>query len=258
MLKVVAITGAGLSVESGIRPYRGPTGVYTELEEKYGMPAEELLTFHTFWKNPDLFWTYWKDMATEVGSVEPNDAHKALVRISDKTTFLEVTQNVDGLSRKAGLLDSELIELHGTAYAYRCARCGIAHSVVVHAAMETPRCTRCGKPEQAPIRPNIVMFGETIKTEHYKRSFLAAKNADVLLLIGTSLQFGYLTDFIDAAMTNNAVVVQIDPQAESSAFVDVILPMTASAGIALVDAAIDRDMETREQFKARLMESATK
>lgn len=213
MLNVVAITGAGLSVDSGIRPYRGDGGIYTELEQKYGMRIEQLLTVGHFKKDPDTFWDYWATMHSAVGSVEPNAAHHALVSISDKTNFIEITQNVDGLSKRAGMLTDEIIELHGSAHSYRCFRCGIAHSVTVVEGMPTPRCNSCGHPEHAPIRPNIVMFGETIKSEHYKLAVSRCRNADVLLVIGTTLQFGYLVDFIQAACLNDAVLIHIDPNA---------------------------------------------
>ncbi len=248
MLRIVAITGAGLSVASGIRPYRGPTGVYTELEEQYGLPIEELLTYQSFRKDPDRFWTYWKNMASAIGEVAPNAAHESLVSISKKATFLEITQNVDGLSRAAGLPDNELIELHGSAHKHQCTRCGIAHDVKVHDAMEVPRCGTCGDPENALIRPKIVMFNENIKSEHYKRGFLAAKNADVVLLVGTTMQFGYLADFVSAALTSGAYIITIDPNAENNAFSDVTLPMTAVDGLALVDSCIDKHVITKGEF----------
>ncbi len=244
-LNVVAITGAGLSVDSGIRPYRGDTGVYTELEQQYGMPIEKLLTVQQFKKDPDTFWNYWATMHSAVGSVEPNTAHHALVRLSDKTNYLEITQNVDGLSKRAGILADELIELHGSAHSYRCFRCGIAHSVTVTSNMDTPRCTSCGMPEHAPIRPNIVMFGEMIKSEHYRTGTNRCRNADVLIVIGTTLQFGYLIDFIQAACLNDAVLIHVDPNADEFEPNSAVghnptfgIPMGAAAGVPLVVDAI--------------------
>lgn len=237
-----------MSVASGIRPYRGENGMYTELEDKYGMPVEQLLTAQSFWKEPELFWTYWKDMAATIGDVQPNAGHYSLASIAKKTSFLEITQNVDGLSMVAGIDPSAIVELHGTAHAYRCSRCGVAHAVKVTPDMEVPRCKSCGQPENAPIRPNIVMFNENIKSDHYKRGFLAAKNTDVLLLIGTTLQFGYLMDFVHASLTTSACVVLIDPSAENSAFCDIALPMTAVDGLAIIDQCLDGSVTTKAEF----------
>ena len=252
MLRVVVITGAGLSVDSGIRPYRGPTGIYTEMMEKYGRAPETIVTPQCVHKEPELFWELWEQKMLSAAS--PCDAHKALVEIEQKTHFLEVTQNVDGLSRKAGIPDNYLIELHGTAQSYRCNRCGIAHQPHFREGMGVPRCYRCGDPDHAPIRPNVVLFGENIKSEHYKRACIAAKGADILICVGTSMQFGYLMDMVYAAMGNNAVVVNIDPQAVRNSYFDIALPLTASEGLAMVNASIEKEMNGREEFTTKLRE----
>lgn len=253
MLRVVVISGAGLSVESGIRPYRGPTGIYTEMQEKYGRLPEELVTTKALRKETELFWEFWSKTKMSLKDSKPNPAHYALVEIEKKSNFLEVTQNVDGLSFHAGMPPYACIELHGTAATYRCDRCGIAcKPPELSEGMEVPRCQSCGDPEHAPIRPNVVLFGEMIKTEDYKAAFIAAKAADILITVGTSLQFGYLGDFVDAAMGNNAVIVDIDPDAVNDVFYDVVLPTTASEGLMMVNECLTAEMTDKVEFMNNL------
>lgn len=252
MLRVVVISGAGLSVDSGIRPYRGADGIYTEMEEKYGCAPEELVTTLALRKQTDLFWTFWESKMLMFKDVQPCDAHKHLVEIEAKTNFLEVTQNVDGLSRAAGMPDNALVELHGSAHSYRCDRCGIAHQLYIREGMGTQRCYRCGDPAHAPIRPNVVLFGEMIKTAHYNKAYTAAKGADILITVGTTLQFGYLMDFVHAAIDAGAKTINIDPTAEPSAYYDVTLPMTASEGLGIVNSCIEKTMNGREEFMVQL------
>lgn len=254
MLRVVVITGAGLSVDSGIRPYRGPTGIYTEMQQKYGRSPEELVTTTALRKETELFWGMWASKMHMLRDAAPCAAHKALVEIEAKSNFLEVTQNVDGLSRAAGMPERALIELHGNAHSYRCDRCGIAHSPLLQEDMGVPRCYRCGDPDHAPIRPNVVLFGELIKSEDYKRAFIAAKAADVLITVGTTLQFGYLTDFVHAAIGNNAVTIDIDPDAVQDAYYDVTLPLTASVGLDMVNKCLTAEMTDKVEFMNNLRE----
>lgn len=254
MLRVVVITGAGLSVDSGIRPYRGPTGIYTEMVERYGRAPEELITAKAIHKESDLFWEFWEQKMLMLQGSKPCDAHLALVQIQEKTTFLEITQNVDGLSLAAGMPPEQLIELHGNAYSYRCNRCGLAHQLWIREGMGTQRCHRCGDPEHAPIRPNVVLFGEAISSQNYRRSFLAAKNADILITVGTTLQFGYLMDFVHAGIGNSAVTINIDPNTEQSSYYDVTLPMGASEGLQLINACVEKSMNGREEFMTELRE----
>lgn len=258
MLRIVVISGAGLSVDSGIRPYRGATGIYTEMMEKYGRAPEQLITATAVHKESDLFWEFWEKKMVMLQAASPCDAHNALVEIEAKSSFLEITQNVDGLSLKAGMPTDKLIELHGNAFSYRCNRCGLAHQLWIREGMGTQRCYRCGDPDHAPIRPNVVLFNECIKSEHYKQSFLAAKNADILITVGTTLQFGYLMDFVHAAIGNSAITINIDPQAEQSSYYDVTLPMNAVPGLKLINECVEKDMNGREEFMAQLRQKWNK
>lgn len=258
MLRIVVITGAGLSVDSGIRPYRGETGIYTEIIEKYGRAPEELITANTIHKEPDLFWEIWEKKMLMLQGAKPCDAHLALVEIEKKATFLEITQNVDGLSLAAGMPADKVIELHGNAYGFRCNRCGVAHELWIREGMGTQRCYRCGDPDHAPIRPTVVLFGECIKSEHYKRGFMAAKNADVLITVGTTLQFGYLMDFVHAGIGNSAVTINIDPAATQSSYYDVTLPMGASQGLQLINSCVEKSMNGREEFMTQLRQKWNK
>lgn len=210
------ITGAGLSVGAGISTYRGADGSYTAIEKEVGMPIHTLLTNKMLLKNPELVWKYWLKFALSVADKTPAPAHRAIKAIADQAdAFLEVTQNVDGLSVKAGLRDDQLIELHGTARHHHCTKCGRSHHLVLEAEMAIPpKCYVCDPENGALIRPSVVMFEEFISNEHYNKATEFAREANVLIITGTSMQFPYLAQFVALAAQWGAVVLYIDPNAE--------------------------------------------
>lgn len=215
-MKVMMITGAGISVGSGIDTYRGEDGRYTAIEKEVGMPIHTLLTVKMLQDKPDLVWTYWLKFALDVRDKQPALAHLAIKAIADQATeFLEVTQNVDGLSVKAGLGADQLIELHGTARHYHCMNCGRVHLPPIAPDMAIPpMCYLCDPEDGCVIRPSVVMFNENINDEHYSRAADFAAKTDLLIISGTSMQFPYLIYFVTLAVQRGAMVVYIDPQAE--------------------------------------------
>lgn len=208
---VVAITGAGLSEESGIPTYRGANGIYTTIEKELGEPIEKIISAHTAKHRPELFWRYWWSIYSKIHSCEPNSAHHLLRQISiESKSFVEITQNIDGYSVLAGIDESQIIELHGTANTYSCIRCGKL-SQLTNVQSGVPKCPTCIDTPKSILRPRIVMFGECIKSKKYKSAISASARADVLLVIGTELHFSYLVDFLMAARRNNALIIFINP-----------------------------------------------
>jgi NAD-dependent deacetylase len=218
-MKVMMITGAGISVGSGIDTYRGKEGRYTALEKELGMGMEQLLNPTMLAKKPDLVWKYWLEFALAVTGKQPAPAHHAIKAIADQCDeFLEVTQNVDGLSVSAGLMPDQLIELHGAARNYHCTACGLAHGLSITPDLAIPpRCYRCNPEEGAVIRPDIVMFNENIKAEYFERAEKFAEKADLLIMTGTSMQFPYLGYFLRVAANAGAILVYLDPEAKLNA-----------------------------------------
>lgn len=215
-MKVMMITGAGISVGSGIDTYRGADGRYTAIEKELGMPIHTLLTLKTLQDKPELVWKYWLQFALGLKDKEPSKAHMAIKAIADQADeFLEVTQNVDGLSVKAGLSEDHLIELHGVARRYHCMNCGRLHMPSIEAEMAIPpMCYLCDPEDGSVIRPSIVLFNENINDDHYSRAADFALKADLLIISGTSMQFPYLIYFVTLSIQRGAMVVYIDPEAE--------------------------------------------
>lgn len=212
-LNIVALTGAGLSVESGISTYWGKNGSYTRLQEEHGVPVEKIIHPDMLHDDPGLFWRYWRSMLSLVDNAQPNNAHHSLARISKAAgSFLELTQNVDGLSLKAGVSAHQHLEIHGNTRSHHCLNCGHVYSDLVHSVGSYPKCYRCSPIKGAPLRPNMLLYGEDLREGVLDLAIEAASKCQVLLVIGTELHFLYLFEIIAAARRNDAVIVNVNPE----------------------------------------------
>jgi NAD-dependent deacetylase len=173
---VTALTGAGISVESGIPPFRGKGGLW----EKYD--PMEVAHIDAFLQNPTKAWNLlFKDMKEVLDKATPNDSHKGLAKLEAFGILKTIiTQNVDGLHQMAG--NTDVIEFHGNMAWQRCMKCD-AHFKTsrVEITEIPPRCD-CG----GILRPNAVLFGEMIPQEALWRSRQVATDCDVMLVMGTS------------------------------------------------------------------------
>ena len=173
---VTALTGAGISVESGIPPFRGKGGLW----EKYD--PMEVAHIDAFLQNPTKAWNLlFKDMKEVLDKATPNDSHKGLAKLEEFGILKTIiTQNVDGLHQMAG--NTDVIEFHGNMAWQRCMKCD-AHfkTSSVEITEIPPRCD-CG----GILRPNAVLFGEMIPQEALWRSRQVATDCDVMLVMGTS------------------------------------------------------------------------
>jgi NAD-dependent deacetylase len=181
--RIVALTGAGISTESGIPDYRGPGGVW----ERQAPP-----TIGDFLENPDTRRAYWEGRRTrypELAAAQPNDGHRALARWEQAGRLTTIiTQNIDGLHQKAGNTPDRVIELHGSAHRIRCFDCGtIWPSAVIQARLEEgeslPACEVCG----GILRAATILFGEALPKEALERAVEAARGCDLMLVVGSSL-----------------------------------------------------------------------
>jgi NAD-dependent deacetylase len=181
--RAVALTGAGISVPSGIPDFRSPgTGLWT------GVDPMAVAHIDVFRREPERFWHFYGDRFAMLRDKRPNGAHRALVEL-ERRGIVEavVTQNIDGLHRAAGTRD--LIEVHGTIGTSSCLACGAGYELdVVRARLGAaddgvPRCD-CG----APLKPDVVLFGELLPERALMRASELAAAADVLLCVGSSLE----------------------------------------------------------------------
>ena len=180
--RLLVLTGAGISVESGLRTFRGPDGLWE------GEPVEAVATPEGFDADPDRVWTFYSRLRRVVRGAEPNAAHLALAEVERRLggNFLLITQNVDGLHQRAG---SERVgEIHGSLWRTRCSRCDRPAFADASEPATTPRCDRCG----GLLRPDIVWFGEAVDAESDRqtRAFVRAAFQTqvrlVFLAVGTS------------------------------------------------------------------------
>ena len=177
--KIVFFGGAGVSTESGIPDFRSQDGLYNM---KYKYPPETIISHSFFMRNPEEFWRFYRDKML-ITDAEPNPAHKKLAELeaAGKLTAV-VTQNIDGLHQKAG--SKNVFELHGSTLRNYCMKCGKFFTVEDILAQEgVPHCTKCG----GMIKPDVVLYEEGLDSDVINGAVRAIREADCLIIGGTSL-----------------------------------------------------------------------
>ncbi len=175
--KAAALTGAGISVGSGIPDFRSPGGLWTVFS------PEEYATLEVFTRNPTKAWELFRALGKVLEGKQPNAAHRALAQLEQQGVLHGiVTQNIDALHQQAG--SRRVFEIHGEHRHLHCLRCGDTIPVTPshYRATEIPRCALCGY----PLKPNVVLFGEAVRDLEAIHAFIA--DCDLLLVIGTSAQ----------------------------------------------------------------------
>jgi NAD-dependent deacetylase len=198
--RIVVLSGAGVSKESGIPTFReAQTGLWA----KYN--PTELATPQAFQRNPRLVWQWYRWRRGLISQAVPNPGHFALVdmeaRIQD---FVLITQNVDGFHHRAG--NKNIIELHGNIFRNKCYEEGLVLDLVEEFSDKLPRCPNCG----GYIRPDVVWFGESLPNDSLTRAKKAAQAAEVFLSVGTSALIQPAASLPLIALDNSAVVVEIN------------------------------------------------
>jgi len=172
---VVVLTGAGISAESGVPTFRGQGGLWKKFR------AEDLATPEAFARDPRLVWEWYDSRRAALAQVAPNAGHRALAELeARKPRFTLVTQNVDGLHDRAG--SRNVLKLHGDIWTLRCLRCGRERRDERTPLPELPPSCECG----GMLRPGVVWFGEPLPVEAWERAQKATREAEVLLVVGTS------------------------------------------------------------------------
>ncbi len=180
---IVAFTGAGVSTESNIPDFRSSGGMFETLKKKYNQPAEVILSHSFFINQPEWFYDFYRNGLIFKDAL-PNDCHKALSKLEQAGKLKAViTQNIDGLHQAAG--SKSVLEIHGTTQRNYCMQCGKKFELdyVMNLTMPVPLCDKCG----GIIRPDVVLYEEQLDEELINRSITLISEADMLLIIGTSL-----------------------------------------------------------------------
>src|SRR5207249_3233668 len=210
-MRVLVITGAGVSAESGIPTFRGKDGYWQNLD-----PAK-LATPEAFARDPKLVWEWYRERRQRIRNAQPNKAHAAIARLAHHTDeFLLVTQNVDDLHARAGMPAERMVQIHGDIFVTRCSRCDFLDAgrggspepprdrvlqserlrsiaPTSHSDVDLPRCPNC----DALMRPGVVWFGEQLSRNELARveDFLDGGACDIVIVAGTTATFGYVVDW---------------------------------------------------------------
>ena len=188
------ITGAGISVDSGLPTYRGSGGLYTEADTEDGMPIEEALSGTMLRTRPEIAWKHLWVLGEALQGKMPNRGHEILAEMERaKPRSWLLTQNVDGFHEAAG--SKQLIEIHGRRDRLSCMSCGAAARLSELLAAgcvappDVPHCDACG----GVYRPGVVLFGEMLPSRELERFDAALRSGiDLVLSIGTSSAFSYI------------------------------------------------------------------
>lgn len=200
--KVVALTGAGVSQESGLRTFRdAQTGLWAQYR------PEDLASPEAFRRDPKLVWDWYAWRREAVKGVRPNPGHYALVEIEKRApNFTLITQNVDDLHRMAG--SQNMLELHGNIQRVRCAECYTFTETWGDDTESVPTCRECG----GLLRPDVVWFGEALPRAQLEAAVEAARSCDVFFSIGTSGVVQPAASLAFAAHNRGAVVVEVNAE----------------------------------------------
>ena len=194
----IALTGAGISAESGVPTFRGADGLWRNYR------AEELATPEAFRADPRLVWEFYQWRRELLSKVKPNRAHLALASLERDKDFTIITQNVDGLHSLAG--SRNVLELHGSIWGVRCVDCGAEREDRTVPFPELPPRCGCG----GLLRPGVVWFGEMLPEAVLHRTYELIKSTDLMLVIGTSGVVQPAASFASMAKTMGAFVVEIN------------------------------------------------
>jgi NAD-dependent deacetylase len=220
--RIVVLTGAGISTESGIPDFRGPQGVWTK-----NPGAEKMATLSHYVSDPEVRRRAWRSrLESPAWKAEPNAGHRALVEL-ERTGRLDtlITQNVDGLHQAAGASPERVVEIHGTIHEVNCLACGERAPMEralarVRAGEEDPACRSCG----GILKSATISFGQNLVARDLQRAEAAAEGCDLLLAVGTTLSVFPIAGVVPVAKRAGAriVIVNAEPT-EMDALADAVI-----------------------------------
>jgi NAD-dependent deacetylase len=226
--RIVALTGAGISTDSGIPDFRGPQGLWTRNPE-----AERMATIQHYVGDPEVRRRAWRTrLETPMHDREPNDGHRALVTLERRGTLdTLITQNVDGLHLKAGSSRERVVEIHGTSREVVCLDCGERAPMEralarVRAGEADPPCRTCG----GILKSATISFGQGLVAADLQRATAAARRCDLMLAIGTKLSVYPIAGVVPMAKEAGARVIIVNAEpTEMDALADAVLRGAISA-----------------------------
>src|SRR5688572_27728418 len=231
--RVVVLTGAGISTDSGIPDFRGPQGVWTRDPK-----AEKLSDIRYYVTDPEIRKASWQSrLAHPAWSAQPNAGHLALVALERRGKLHSlITQNIDGLHLRAGNSPERVVEVHGNLHKVICLECGRKGPMQetldrVRAGEADPECRDCG----GMLKSDTISFGQPLVPEVIERALTAAAEADVLLAVGSTLQVYPVAGAVPLAKRAGAKVIIINAQpTQFDDIADALLPGPISVDLPLM------------------------
>src|ERR671914_1477505 len=225
--RIVALTGAGISTDSGIPDFRGPQGLWTR-----SPVAEKMSDIRYYLADPEVRKASWQNrLASPAWSARPNPGHLALVELERRGKLHAlITQNIDELHQLAGNSPERVIEVHGSMRRFMCWGCGMRGPMQlvlerVKAGEEDPHCRDCG----GILKSDTISFGQQLVPEVIDQAMQAASAADLFLALGTTLQVYPVAGAVDIARSAGAKVIIVNAQPTAfDAVADAVLPGSIS------------------------------
>ncbi|MDR2116855.1 MAG: NAD-dependent protein deacylase [Planctomycetaceae bacterium] len=242
--RILFITGAGISADSGLPTYRGVGGLYNRGRTEEGYTIEECLSGSMFQRQPEITWKYMFQLGIAVAEHQPNDAHRIIAEWEKRLNSIGgkvvvVTQNIDNYHRAAG--SRNVYEFHGSLRTLYCTACSWSEELETDKTALTrfkelqktllPCCPEC----HAVIRPRVVLFEESLpfhEIEQFQYEFNNGKGFDLVFSIGTSAMFPYITNPVRMAALQKIPTIEINPvESDLSYYVEIHLPMRAAEAL---------------------------
>jgi len=197
--KIVFVTGAGISQESGIPTFRGKDGYWRKYDPM------KLASIDAFYDDPKLVWEWYDDRRKNILDVKPNEGHFAISQMEEFKDVVILTQNIDGLHQRSG--STNVLELHGSIIRIKCTVCDFIDNITENFESLPPKC-KCG----GMLRPDVVWFGEPLPQNIWQSAIKEASICDVMIIVGTSLVVSPANTLPVYAKQNGAILIEVNPE----------------------------------------------
>ena len=197
--KIVFVTGAGISQESGIPTFRGKDGLWRKYDPM------QLATIDAFYEDPKLVWEWYEERRANILTAKPNAGHFAISELAKFKEVIVLTQNIDGLHQRSG--SRHVLELHGSIIRIKCTVCDFKDNITTSFDSLPPKC-KCG----SILRPDVVWFGEGLPQDVWGEAISHAQTCDVMIIAGTSLVVSPANTLPLYAKQNGAVLIEVNPE----------------------------------------------
>ena len=197
--KIVFVTGAGISQESGIPTFRGKDGYWRKYDPM------KLASIDAFYDDPKLVWEWYEDRRKNILAAKPNEGHFAISQMEEFKDVIVLTQNIDGLHQRSG--STNVLELHGSIIRIKCTVCDFTDNITENFESLPPKC-KCG----SMLRPDVVWFGEPLPQNIWQSAMKEASVCDVMIIVGTSLVVSPANTLPVYAKQNGAILIEVNPE----------------------------------------------